>query len=190
MQAYANTGHFAGGGGITYETWGSFSWDNAERYSPLGNFGNGGYNIDPGTITNANGLPGFDARNDQLVEIAVGLQNDCNGNGGYAGSETTLGNQPYDWEYSPSYYPPATTEYADNAIWPIYLSNLNPPGIPGCLCDGVVATDGMLVHGSDLEAWTANGPYSRTAYVQGYNSPAGCGNNSVYYMTWTVSREY
>jgi hypothetical protein len=197
MEAHANTDYFVVTTGAPtateYQEWGPLSWDNSEGFWRLGNFGDGGHNIDPATISGALGLPGFDARNDQLVELAVGLQNDCAGTGGYAGSGATTQNQPYYWEYSPSYTPPATTEFAAGPIWPENLQSLTQhegTGAFGCLCDGVVATDGMLVYGRDLEALTANGPYTRTAYVPGSNSPAGCGNNSVYYMTWTLSRDY
>jgi hypothetical protein len=56
-------------------------------------------------------------------------------------------------------------------------------------CDGIVAaeTASNLILGRDLYLATKDGPLSTTTTHQGVDSPDGCGSNSVYEVTWTVS---
>ncbi len=68
-------------------------------------------------------------------------------------------------------------------------------------CDGVVASDIIikntplpgqpiiLLTGSDLTDRTARvGVYSETRSYPGTDSPVGCGENSLYFVTWSISR--
>ncbi len=57
-------------------------------------------------------------------------------------------------------------------------------------CDGKVAEDKIVVSSSTLDEWTKNeNIYSETRYYPGTDSNDGCGANSKYYVTWTVTRE-
>ena len=55
-------------------------------------------------------------------------------------------------------------------------------------CDGPVVADAVPATGSDLALWTAAGPYTRTIGFPGVKSAIGCGSNSYYEVTYTVSR--
>ena len=55
-------------------------------------------------------------------------------------------------------------------------------------CDGWVAVDQHSFTGRDLHLATASGPSTKTQTYPGYNSPDGCGANSLYEVTWTVQR--
>jgi hypothetical protein len=53
-------------------------------------------------------------------------------------------------------------------------------------CDGVVAEDRVVTDARTLASWTAGGPHSETRFYPGSDSPAGCGSNSRYSVTWSV----
>ncbi len=55
-------------------------------------------------------------------------------------------------------------------------------------CDGPVVADSIPATGADLALWTQNGPYKRTIGFPGTNSNSGCGSNSFYEVTYTVTR--
>jgi hypothetical protein len=55
-------------------------------------------------------------------------------------------------------------------------------------CDGPVAVEQPAFKGSQLWANTARGPYTHTTYHPGIDSAHGCGSNSIYTTTWTISR--
>jgi hypothetical protein len=55
-------------------------------------------------------------------------------------------------------------------------------------CDGLVAQDEIAYTGAGLAIATATGPDSKTITYPGSDSPAGCGSNSIYSVTWSVSR--
>jgi hypothetical protein len=56
-------------------------------------------------------------------------------------------------------------------------------------CDGVVAADAVSVSADTLETWTRNGAMHReTRRYPGSNSPVGCGENPLYFVTWSVAR--
>jgi len=55
-------------------------------------------------------------------------------------------------------------------------------------CDGPVAVEQAVFKGSELWAKTAAGVYKVTTLHPGVDSNAGCGSNSMYSMTWSVSR--
>jgi hypothetical protein len=154
----------------------------------LGNFGTGGHNIDPALFARDTW---FDASNDEILQIGVGLVNDGGHKSSYAAATQQFSRYPLDYHYYPApATPPATTLYAAGPIWPVDLKPIKEWVMLGGLCDGIVATDGMMVYGSELETLTANGPYTRTVMAPGTDSAVGCGENSLYYMTWTLSREY
>lgn len=50
-------------------------------------------------------------------------------------------------------------------------------------CDGWVAVDQHSFTGRDLHLATASGPSTKTQTYPGYNSPDGCGANSLYEVT-------
>jgi hypothetical protein len=57
-------------------------------------------------------------------------------------------------------------------------------------CDGPVAAGDHAYTGAQLAAQTANGTgITMTDYSAGTNSPDGCGANSKYYVTWSVSTQ-
>lgn len=57
-------------------------------------------------------------------------------------------------------------------------------------CDGVVVNDQIGPYtGGTLAAMTASGPHSEFHYYAGSDSPAGCGSNSQYWATWTLTRD-
>jgi hypothetical protein len=54
-------------------------------------------------------------------------------------------------------------------------------------CDGYVAVDQINLTGESLWAWTHGvGVYSETRYYPGTTSADGCGDNSEYYVTWSI----
>jgi hypothetical protein len=55
-------------------------------------------------------------------------------------------------------------------------------------CDGPVASEQPAFKGSQLWANTAHGPYTHTTNHPGIDSASGCGSNSVYTVTWSISR--
>jgi hypothetical protein len=57
-------------------------------------------------------------------------------------------------------------------------------------CDGFVAigTIGLRRRDWDAQIAAAGGTYRRTIRYPGYDSPAGCGSNSDYTVTWSVTR--
>jgi hypothetical protein len=56
-------------------------------------------------------------------------------------------------------------------------------------CDGPVAIDQVAVTGATLETWTAEtGKYSEKRFYPGGDTDWGCGSNSEYYVTWSVTR--
>ena len=55
-------------------------------------------------------------------------------------------------------------------------------------CDGLVAVEQVVIAGSDLFNKTASGPYTTTTIHPGTDSPAGCGPNSKYEVTWSITR--
>src|SRR5215831_7083003 len=57
-------------------------------------------------------------------------------------------------------------------------------------CDGVVVNDQIgPFTGGTLAAMTASGPHSEWKFYPGTDSPAGCGSNSQYWATWTLTRD-
>jgi hypothetical protein len=54
-------------------------------------------------------------------------------------------------------------------------------------CDGVVAADQIVLTGGVLRKWD-NG-HKETREYPGTDSPAGCGRNSIYRVTWSVTRK-
>ena len=55
-------------------------------------------------------------------------------------------------------------------------------------CDGTVAAEQVVTMGRDLQARTIGGhPYGMTTIHDGSNSPVGCGSNSVYEVTWSIT---
>lgn len=57
-------------------------------------------------------------------------------------------------------------------------------------CDGVVAGADHAFTGEQLVSQTANGRViTATDLNKGSNSPDGCGSNSVYYVTWSISTQ-
>ena len=56
------------------------------------------------------------------------------------------------------------------------------------LCDGYVAGDAIVATDHVLDYWMSrNEPYSETRNYPGTDSAAGCGSNSSYSVTWSVS---
>jgi hypothetical protein len=55
-------------------------------------------------------------------------------------------------------------------------------------CDGPVAAEQVTLLYSDLLGKTANGPYTHETQNPGTDSATGCGGNSMYYVTWSISR--
>ena len=55
-------------------------------------------------------------------------------------------------------------------------------------CDGPVAGDGIFVAVDILDSWTVNGGHSETRSYPGSPSNVGCGSNSQYTVTWSVTR--
>lgn len=61
-------------------------------------------------------------------------------------------------------------------------------GIIFANCDGIVAVEQLVISGRDLHLRTAHGPYRVTTTHPGTNSATGCGENSKYEVTWSISR--
>lgn len=55
-------------------------------------------------------------------------------------------------------------------------------------CDGPVASEQAVFKGLQLWNYTARGPYTHTTYHPGIDSNHGCGSNSIYTATWSISR--
>ena len=55
-------------------------------------------------------------------------------------------------------------------------------------CNGPVASEQPAFKGSQLWANTARGAYTHTTYHPGIDSASGCGSNSIYTATWSISR--
>lgn len=55
-------------------------------------------------------------------------------------------------------------------------------------CDGPVVADSIPATGADLALWTQNGRYTRTIGFPGTNSNTGCGSNSFYEVTYSITR--
>jgi hypothetical protein len=55
-------------------------------------------------------------------------------------------------------------------------------------CDGLVAAEQLAYTGRDLYLKTVNGPLKMTTTHPGTTSPSGCGANSQYDVTWTISQ--
>jgi Repeat of unknown function (DUF346) len=53
-------------------------------------------------------------------------------------------------------------------------------------CDGLVAAESIAFSGRDLYLKTRDAPLSVTTIHKGTDSPATCGDNSVYEVTWTI----
>jgi hypothetical protein len=56
-------------------------------------------------------------------------------------------------------------------------------------CDGLVAADTIHVSGATLNDETATGSHSETKEYPGLASPHGCGDNSLYSVTWSVTQQ-
>jgi hypothetical protein len=55
-------------------------------------------------------------------------------------------------------------------------------------CDGTVAAEQVVTMGKDLQAKTIQGhPFTMTTIHEGTDSPAGCGANSEYQVTWSIT---
>ncbi len=61
-------------------------------------------------------------------------------------------------------------------------------GIVFANCDGLVAAEQLALTGQDLHLKTASGPLTTTTTHPGTDSSTGCGDNSQYEVTWTISR--
>jgi hypothetical protein len=55
-------------------------------------------------------------------------------------------------------------------------------------CDGMVAQDEVAFTGTALLDATAFGAHTETHNYPGSDSPAGCGSNSNYDLTWSITR--
>jgi hypothetical protein len=55
-------------------------------------------------------------------------------------------------------------------------------------CDGAVAAEQVVKTGNELWLATQHGAYAHTTYHPGTDSPAGCGSNSIYLATWSITR--
>jgi hypothetical protein len=55
-------------------------------------------------------------------------------------------------------------------------------------CDGRVALEQVVLLGRELCRNTAAGPYSTTTTHPGTDSATGCGSNSVYEVSWSITR--
>lgn len=55
-------------------------------------------------------------------------------------------------------------------------------------CDRPVAAEQAAFKGSQLWADTARGAYTHTTSHPGIDSNSGCGSNSIYTATWSISR--
>jgi hypothetical protein len=55
-------------------------------------------------------------------------------------------------------------------------------------CDGIVAVEQVVLLGRDLQLKTANGPYTVTTKHQGTPSGTLCFGNSLYEVTWSITR--
>lgn len=55
-------------------------------------------------------------------------------------------------------------------------------------CDGPVAAEQPAFKGSQLWTLTTRGPYTHTTYHPGIDSAHGCGSNSIYTVTWSITR--
>jgi hypothetical protein len=55
-------------------------------------------------------------------------------------------------------------------------------------CDGPVASEQAAFKGQQLWNYTAHGAYTHTTYHPGIDSASGCGSNSIYTATWSISR--
>jgi hypothetical protein len=55
-------------------------------------------------------------------------------------------------------------------------------------CDGPVAAEQPMFTGQQLWANTLNGPYNATTKHLGIDSNWGCGSNSVYTVSWSITR--
>ena len=55
-------------------------------------------------------------------------------------------------------------------------------------CDGLVAVEQIVKLGKDIQLLTASGPYTMTTTHPGTDSAQGCGPNSNYTVTWTITR--
>lgn len=64
----------------------------------------------------------------------------------------------------------------------------NVLGIVFADCDGSVAAGEHVFSGADLRSRTATQPIVQTDPNPGMNSPKGCGSNSMYYVTWSISK--
>ncbi len=56
-------------------------------------------------------------------------------------------------------------------------------------CDGPVAVEQVKFTYDDLVAKTAHGPFKHETKHPGTDSAAGCGKNSVYYVSWHIQRD-
>lgn len=56
-------------------------------------------------------------------------------------------------------------------------------------CDGLVAAEVEAFTSSDLLGKTSTGPYYHSTTHNGTDSPAGCGDNSVYVVNWRIVRD-
>ncbi len=135
-------------------------------------------NVHDGGV-NVNFARTFAIANWQVVKIGVGLENF----GIQSLSRGEVANVVVRAEQSVS-------EFGLGQIWPVYneFSRNVGLGFGQGGCDGIVAGDGAVLYGSQLESLTANGPYTRTIMFPGTDSAGGCGRNSLYYMTWTIRR--
>jgi hypothetical protein len=55
-------------------------------------------------------------------------------------------------------------------------------------CDGPVAVEQVVLLGRDLHRKTVNGPYRTTTTHPGVDSATGCGANSVYEVSWSITQ--
>jgi hypothetical protein len=55
-------------------------------------------------------------------------------------------------------------------------------------CDAPVAAEPVVETGNALRLATQHGPLTHTTYHPCTDSAAGCGSNSIYTATWTITR--
>jgi hypothetical protein len=54
-------------------------------------------------------------------------------------------------------------------------------------CDGLCVFDNILIRPQDIAGFLATGQHQETRTYPGSNSPSGCGNNSEYQVTWSLT---
>lgn len=174
----------------------------SQAYQPfvrlLGDLGDGEYPLglrfapvnvapnDPVAFTYVVVNSGYDASNEGTIEDVTNLLSEIGQDvlNDYLPGLGTLGNYLVKKLHGILYADCDGIVVADKIHEALPSSSFLPPGVQ----EPAPGQPIPPLTGLELWDWTANGTHRETRKYPGSDSPVGCGENSLYFMTWSISR--